>query len=150
MKRGTRSITAIRDKRRRYRQKKKAQIKEGWEERILEETNKRWKKRDESCKLAELDEALQNECEANLLDSRLKARNEYKQIEDRCRQEISAAQTDAYNELCEASSDVHNDSALLLPSVSVPESTAAGDFVSKLNLSGIDRVMVTTFLREEK
>ena len=80
------------------------------------------------------------------IQSMKQIQQEHKLIEDICRQEISNTQADVYNEVSTSSADVGNEDALLLPSVD-PEST---EILELKNLSGIDRVAVTSYCQVQR
>ncbi len=75
---------------------------------------------------------------------------EYGEIDRTCREEILSVQGSVYREVCELSLNSSNDEALLLPSVVVPDSVTSDDIISRLNVTGMERVTIASCIQLER
>ena len=154
--RGSRSVEAIRAKRKRHRCAKKKKRKEAWETSIIKSMCNRWEKR----RLA-FNEELNIEEEKSLVQQQAAEeirleREKRKAAEVERRKEVLYSQCQLYNEVA-VSSQQSTDDGLLLPSIPVSKSiysTAAGsqelDSSIPASIVGIDRVAVNSAIQIER
>lgn len=127
-----RHIETVRARRKRYRNKKKLLGKAGWEQRIVDSLGERWKKRCEEYNKVEEEELLQG----NDQPLEHESNEQYRQIKEKCQQEIASCQEELYRCVAENSMQKNSYDTLLLPSVNTPtalQTTYEGIDIHRLN-----------------
>lgn len=148
--RGPRRIDTVRARRKRYRQKKKTQYKERWEQRLDRDVFKQWKER--QMKAMEEETCMMQSSQHLDEDMTIQSLEDQSHSETSNQQEADSCQAQVYDEV--AKDSMHSDiDALLLPSVVVPEEpqyTYQEDIPSQLGLTGVKRVAINHIIQVEK